>query len=124
MRKKKILIIDDEKTITEVIKFNLEETGLYEARVENKGSLGFAAAKEFKPDLILLDLMMPDTGGDKVAFQLKNSKDTKSIPVILLTAVVTKQEEYASGGVLSGYRVMAKPVDPESLIDAVRKACP
>jgi len=124
MHKKKILIIDDEKTFTEVVKFNLEETGKYVVAVENKGARGFGAAKEFKPDLILLDIMMPDMGGDKVAFQLKNSEDTKNIPVILLTAVVTREEEDTAGGVLSGYHVIAKPIDLEKLIVTVGELCP
>ena len=124
MHKKKILVIDDEETFTEVVKFNLEETGKYEVIVENKGSQGFDAAKKFRPDLILLDIIMPDTVGDKVAFELKNSEDTKNIPVILLTEIVTKEEEAGAGGVLSGYRVMAKPIDLEKLIAAVGEACP
>ena len=123
MHKKKVLIIDDDKTFTEVVRFNLVQTGKYVVVVENKGSRGFDAAKEFRPDLILLDIMMPDMGGDKVAFQLKKCEDTKNIPVILLTAVVTKEEEAVTGGVLSGYRVMAKPVDLEDLIATVGKAC-
>ncbi|MGB2706498.1 MAG: response regulator [Candidatus Omnitrophota bacterium] len=124
MHKKKILVIDDEEAFTEVVKFNLEETGKYEVRVENKGARGFDAAKEFRPDLILLDIIMPGMGGDKVAFQLKNSEDTKNIPVILLTAIVTKEEEAGAGGVLSGYHVIAKPVDLEKLIAAVEELCP
>ncbi len=124
MHKKKILIIDDEETFAEGVKFNLEETGKYVVTVENKGSKGFDAVKKFRPDLILLDLMMPDTGGDKVAFELKNCADTRDIPVILLTAAVTAEEEAEAGGVLSGYRIMAKPVDLEKLIAAVGEACP
>lgn len=119
--KKKVLIIDDEKTFTQLVKFNLEETLKYEVRIENKGQNGFAAAKEFEPDLILLDIMMPDIGGDKVASQLKASENTKNIPIILLTAIVTKEETAAEGDVLGGYPVIAKPVSIEKLIRVVEK---
>ena len=65
MSRKRILVIDDEASFTRNLKLNLEETGEYEVREENKGTEGLTAAREFRPDLILLDVIMPDmAGGD------------------------------------------------------------
>ncbi|MCF7874594.1 MAG: response regulator [Candidatus Omnitrophica bacterium] len=121
MEKKKILIIDDEENFTRLVQLNLEETGRYEVKTVNKGSFGIAAAKEFKPDLILLDILMPDIEGGEVAFQLKNDKDVKNIPIVFLTAVATKEQVEKSSGFIGGHPFIAKPVDAEELIECIEK---
>src|SRR5258706_15639749 len=86
MLPKKILVVDDEVTITRLLKLNLEKTGAYVVREENRGAKAYAAAREFKPDLILLDVMMPDLDGGEVAAQLQADPLMKGIPIIFLTA--------------------------------------
>ncbi len=119
MAKSRILIIDDEESLTELVKMNLEATGRYEVRAENKGSLGLVAARQFKPDLILLDLVMPDMGGGEVSGQLQSDEDTKNIPIVFLTAIMTKDEVSARGGVSSGHQVIPKPVSTEELVKVI-----
>jgi DNA-binding response OmpR family regulator len=121
MEKKKILIVDDEVNFTKLVKLNLEETGRYEVRTENKGRRAFAVAKEFKPDLILLDIVMPDVQGDDVACQLVNDEVTKNIPILFLTAVVTKEEAKIHSGVIGGRPFIAKPVNAKELIESIEK---
>ncbi len=121
MQKKRILIIDDEESFTRLVKLNLEATGKYIVRTENKGSLGLLAAKQFKPDLILLDLIMPDMGGGELSYQLKSDEDTKTIPIVFITAIMTKDEAVARGGIISDHQVIAKPVETEELIDVIEK---
>lgn len=116
MVKKKILIIDDEESFTRVVKLNLEAIGRYEVRIENKGSLGLKAAQEFKPDLIFLDIFMPDEDGSEVALQLKEDYAVKKIPVVFLTAAVRKEEAKASSGVIGGHPFLAKPVTVQELV--------
>ena len=118
MGRKKILIIDDEEFFTKLVKLNLEKTGKYEVRTENKGLRGVDAAKEFKPDLILLDILMPDTEGSEVAAQLKNDAITSNIPVVFLTAVV-KKDELQGGSVIGGHPFVAKPVSTNDLINCI-----
>ena len=118
---RKILIVDDEKTFSELLKFNLESTGKYKVKIENSGLRGFDRVLEYKPDLILLDLMMPDMPGDKIAYQLRNHKDTKNIPIILLTAIITGEETKKHNNVLGNYTVVAKPVDIDKLIAIIDK---
>jgi CheY-like chemotaxis protein len=121
MVKKKILIIDDEKDFTQLVKMNLEATGEYEVQIENKGAAGLDAAKGFRPDLILLDILMPDMEGSEVASQLNEDNDTKSIPVVFLTAIVKENELKDTGGVIGGHRFVAKPVSSDKLIDIIKR---
>ena len=122
MEKKKILIIDDEDAFTKLVKMNLEATEKYEVKVENKGALGFDVARAFKPDLILLDILMPDMEGSEVASQLSGDKDTKSIPVVFLTAMVKESEIKDSDGMIGGRYFAAKPISSNELIAIIERA--
>ncbi len=121
MEKKKILIIDDEEDFCQMIEFNLEDSGKYEVKIETKGKEALAAAKEFKPALIFLDIVMPDVPGDEVAQQLKADEMTKDIPVVFLTALVSGDEVASQDGVIGGNPFIAKPVPIEKLIDCIEK---
>jgi DNA-binding response OmpR family regulator len=121
MEKKRILMIDDEINFTRLIKLNLEATGKYEVRIENEGILGLSAAKEFKPDLILLDMIMPDIMGGEVAEEIKSDDDVKDIPIVLLTAIATKEETESRGGIMGGYPTIAKPVTTDELINFIEE---
>src|SRR6266498_4689477 len=90
--KKRILIIDDEASFARIVKLNLEKTGTFEVRVENKAAYAVPAAREFKPDLILLDVIMPSMDGGDVANQIKRDRNLKGTPIIFLTATVSKRE--------------------------------
>jgi len=120
--KKKILIVDDEKDFTEMIKWNLEATGQYEVRSESKGAKALAAAREFIPHLILLDIIIPDMDGGAILFQLKNDVATKDIPLVFLTAIVTQPEVNSVGKLISGYPSIAKPVSAADLIAYIKNA--
>ena len=101
MEKKRILIIDDEASFTRMVKLNLEKTGAFEVREENKATYALAAAREFKPDVILLDVIMPTMDGGDVAAQIRNDRHLKGTPIIFLTATVS-QSEAGDGGLNSG----------------------
>jgi len=118
-KKKKILVIDDEADFSKLIRLNLEQTGRFEVRTENRGAAALAAAKSFKPDLVLMDVLMPDLMGSEVAAQMKEDDETKDIPVVFLTAVVGKEEVVQRGGVIGGHLFVAKPVDIKQLIDVI-----
>jgi len=119
--KKKILVVDDEKDFTAMIKLNLGERGNYEVKTENKGADALAAARKFKPDLIFLDIIMPDMDGGAVLFQLKGDIMTRDIPVVFLTAIMTESEVVSSDNIVSGYPFLAKPVSVKKLIECVKK---
>ena len=120
--KKRILVVDDEPALTRMVKLNLERTGNYEVRTENQGSMAVPAAKEFKPDLIFLDVMMPDMGGDEVAALLKEDEALSKIKFIFMTAIVTRDETDAMGTSIGGNEFLAKPVRTDELIATIERA--
>lgn len=126
--KKKILVIDDEVSFARMVKLNLEKTGGFEVRVENRAMFALATAREFLPDVILLDVIMPSMDGGDVSKQIKRDRNLKGTPIIFLTATVSKREA-GEGGLNSGGELfLAKPVSVEALIacinDHIRKAEP
>lgn len=120
--KKRILVVDDEPALTRMVKLILEKTGKYEVRTENKGTMAMTAAKEFNPDLIFLDVMMPDMCGDEIAALLKEDEELSKIKFIFMTAIVTKDETGATGSNIGGNVFLAKPVSPEELIATIETA--
>jgi two-component system phosphate regulon response regulator PhoB len=90
MAKEKILIIEDEEDIQELIRYNLKKEGYDNLKVVDTGEKGIRAVSEFMPDVILLDLMLPGMDGLAVCRQLKSNPEMEQIPIIMLTA---KSEE-------------------------------
>ncbi len=119
--KKRILVVDDEPALTRMVKLNLERTGNYEVRTENQGSLAVQAAREFKPDLIFLDVMMPDMTGDEVSAQLKEDEELSQIKFIFMTAIVTKNETESMGSNIGGNEFLAKPVKTDELLATIER---
>ena len=113
--KKRILAVDDEPAFTRMIKLNLERTGRYEVRTENLGRNAIEAAREFRPDLILLDVMMPGVLGSEIAAQLQADPALRAIKFVFLTAVVTKGEALRSSGQFGGQTFVAKPISADDL---------
>ncbi len=120
--KKRILVIDDEVGFTKLLKLNLERTGLYEVREENRGTNGLTATQEFKPDLILLDIIMPDIDGGQVASQIQESKETQGTPILFVTAIVTKVEAATTTGFIGGHPFISKSMDADELLKSVRRS--
>ncbi len=121
MKKKKILIVDDEVSFTDLLKLNLEETGRYEVKAENDGARGFEAVKVFKPDLVLIDIVMPDVTGPDVAKQIQRDETTSKIPIVFLTAMVTKDESTSKEKTIGGHHFIAKPVSPEAILREIEQ---
>lgn len=121
MAKKRILIIDDEPSITRTMKVNLERTGAYTVGTENHAQHALATAREFQPDLILLDVMMPDVSGDEVAAELRSDLGLQDVPVVFLTAIVSPKEtggQYLESG---GQTFVAKPVTLDVLVKCIEE---
>ena len=108
--KKRILVVDDQAANTRLLKLHLEKTNQYEVREENNPKAALAAAEAFQPHLILLDVMMPGVDGGEVAARIQASLKLKDVPIVFLTAAVTKGEVDARGGQLGGFPFLAKPV--------------
>ena len=94
---KRILIVDDEAGFTRLLKLTLEGTKRYIVKEVNDGSQALATARLFRPDLVLLDIVMPKMDGGDVARQITSDPSLKSVKIIFLTAIVS-QKEAGSGG--------------------------
>jgi len=121
---KKILVVDDETSITRLLKLNLEKSGAFFVREENLGANCLTAAREFKPDLILLDVMMPDMDGGDVAAQIKADPLLKGIPIVFLTAGVKAEEVKAHAGMIGGFPYIAKPINAKGVQEVIEKYLP
>jgi CheY-like chemotaxis protein len=119
-KKTEILIIDDEVDFCRFIKLNLESTSKYNVHIAASGKNGIQAAKNSKPDLILLDVFMPEMDGTVVAEHLLEDASTRDIPIIFLTAVATKRDVDGGGGMIGGRHMIAKPVSTDELISTIR----
>lgn len=122
MIKKKILIVDDESDFTDILKLNLEKMEIYEVRGENKADRVLQTAREFVPDLILMDIVMPKFDGGTVKALLEEDEMLRDIPVVFLTAIVTRRElEGDSSGIIAGHPFIAKPASPKVIAATIEK---
>lgn len=121
--KKKILLVDDEESITRTLKLFLDRRGGYEVRTENRGSHAVQVARDFRPDLIVLDIVMPDADGGGIAQDLGDDPELKSLPIIFLSAIIKEKEMGGQGKAIggSGHTYLAKPVEPDVLIDHIQE---
>ena len=113
--------MDDEPTITRLLKLNLERTGDYEVRTENAATGALAAAKEFHPNLILLDVAMPGVDGGVLAQRIQETPKLGRVPIVFLTALATKEEVSKSHGMIGGLPFLAKPVDMAEVQSCIRR---
>jgi CheY-like chemotaxis protein len=116
MSKKRVLLVDDEATFTKLIQRHLEGTGKFEVRTESKATRVLSTAREFQPDVVVLDVIMPDQDGGEVAAVLKADPQLAQVPVIFLTAIVSKEHVQRQGEVIGGQTFLAKPVSIPDLV--------
>jgi CheY-like chemotaxis protein len=119
MDKKRILIVDDEVAPARMLKVNLEQTGRYEARVENWPESAVAAAREFKPHLVLLDILMPGMVGGDVVAAFEADPALKETPIVFLTAAVRPHQVEEHGGIISEHPCLAKPASLEQIVACI-----
>jgi CheY-like chemotaxis protein len=121
--KRRILIVDDDANSTHLVKILLERSGPYVVLEENDPTKADQTAHNFKPDVILLDIIMPKMDGGELATQIEADRELHDTPIIFLTALVTHGE--AKGGLhIQGHPFVAKPISIPELIDAIEKHLP
>jgi len=122
MNKKRVLIIDDEKDMTLMVRLNLRKTGRFEVGDENHAGQALATARAFEPDIILLDVMMPGMDGGDILALLKEDPKLRNVPVIFVTATVLPEEIKSKGGSIGGYPYISKPFEIKALLTAIDDA--
>ena len=121
--KRRVLIVDDDPDSTHLVKILLEKTGNYVVLEENDADQAHQSARNFRPDAILLDIMMPKTDGGEVAAQIEADPELHGTPIIFLTALITEPETRA-GLRIEGHRSLAKPINIPQLIDQIEESVP
>ena len=118
---KKILIVDDEKDTLAVLEKALTAEG-YSIITADNGKDAIMLAKSKQPEIIMLDILMPGMDGAEVAARLKENPETKNIPVIFLTCLLSKKEQgEKEGHVIKGYVFIAKPYSVEELLAQIER---
>ncbi len=110
-----VLVIDDEPQITEIIDTFLTNSG-FEVHVSNVATEGLKLARQLKPDVILLDIMMPDVDGYSLCNDLKNDNDTAAIPVVFLTGK-DRNDDMGRSFKVGGDMFIKKPFSCERLLE-------
>ena len=118
---KKILIVDDDERLTRLLRLNLEETGRFIVREERWAESALSSALAFAPDLVLLDVMMPDMDGGEVAAQIRSHPKLNHVPIVFLTAAAKKTEVNENHGHIGGMPFLAKPIDIDELTACLDK---
>jgi DNA-binding response OmpR family regulator len=113
----RILVVDDDKDIVDIVRYTMSQEN-HEVLEALNGKDGLARAKADKPDLIILDIMMPELDGLTVSTRLAAEPATKDIPVIILTAKGRMREAFVSAPNVQNF--MDKPFEPSALQDEIR----
>ena len=120
MSKTRVLIIDDDVPLTQTMRINLVETGDYDVEIVNDSIQAVKRAREFRPDVILLDVVMPGYDGGDVSAQLQEDPMLRDVPVLIITALVSNDETPEGSPVESGGQTMiAKPIKFDALVAAI-----
>lgn len=118
MAEKTILVVDDEKDLLDLIEYNLKKEGFNVLKAEN-GEEGIERAKEYHPDLVLMDIMMPKMDGMEAVEKMRKDDELKSIPIIFLTARSDEKTE-VEGLNKGGDDYITKPISTTKLISRIK----
>ena len=120
MEPRRVLVVDDEVAFTNLVKLNLEKTGRFTVREVNDPLAALAAAREFRPQIMLLDVIMPGRDGGQVLAELRANEFTH-LPVIFVTATMTQRGLQQRDNEIDGVPFVAKPVEPKKLIKRIEE---
>jgi DNA-binding response OmpR family regulator len=118
MIKTKVFIVDDDVAASRLLALGLEKTGAFEVQVENIATRAPGAARQFRPDVIFLDVCMPGADGGDIAFQIHSDPCLKSTPVIFLTSLVSGRETKTQSE-RGGYEFLPKPASLAKVIACI-----
>ena len=121
--KPRILIIDNNRDFTLSAKLGLERTGRYSVWEENEPARAHQTAQRIRPDLILLDIAMPEIDGGEVAARIESDPTLHRTPIVFLTALVTRAEA-RSGLQIDGHPFLAKPISIPELVEGIERNLP
>ena len=122
MQKAKILAIDDDPVSTRVTKVFLEKVGRYEVQELNVPALALEVARDYRPDLVLLDVTMPGLDGGAVAQQLESEPSLAGVPIVFFTGAFAEEAVAGNHGMWGGMRFLTKPMRPKVMVATLDEA--
>jgi PleD family two-component response regulator len=117
--KRSILLVDDDADSSQMTKMILEKTGLYTVSICNRGSEAFQIIQNTRPELVLLDVVMPDVDGAEIADQIRKDKSLEATRFIFMTSLISP-EEVSESSLIGGHPFIPKPVSAEILLKRVK----
>jgi len=119
--KRRVLLVDDEVGLTSLLRRSLEDFGDYEVRTANSGSAALAVMRQFHPDIVLLDVVMPGMTGRDVAACMRRDPEQATIPIVFVTALPPPDRASGSGapGALDGCLCIEKPLTADEIVTAI-----
>jgi CheY-like chemotaxis protein len=117
--KKKILTVDDDPNITDVIKLTLESTGRYDVSVVNDSKEAIDTIRQLMPDLIILDVLMPPPIGVAIVEEVKRDDALKHLKYVFITSLVSRVDPDKPGEIIGGQAFLSKPINVNQLINFV-----
>lgn len=121
MSTKRILVIDDEEDLNRLMKLSLEAVGDFEVHHESRPQKALEVAREVKPDLMILDLVMPGMDGGELVFRIKDDPELCGLPIIFLTASITTGADDC-GPTLFGYPCLKKPAALDEVVELIEES--
>jgi CheY-like chemotaxis protein len=122
MNKTRVLIVDDHLPVAKLVASQLEKTGAYTVQVESMPNAAVQVAREFKPDVFLLDVEMPGMNGMELSAKLAADATLASIPIIFLTSLVSEDEAGKREMISNGRRYLAKTASVETMSGCISRA--
>lgn len=116
---RKLVMVDDDEDLAALLKLKLEKTGKYDVATTTEGSKAVDLVREVSPDLILLDIDMPDMSGGDVAKLLSEPNDTKDIPILFLSSLVGRSEAIEGSGSIGGHQMASKSGSLRELMEKI-----
>jgi len=124
MSKAKVLIVDDDVTSSRLLGSGLERTGMFEVKVENVATRALGSARQFKPDIIFMDVCMPGEDGTDIAFQVQKDPTLHGTPLVFLTSLISGQEATTQGNERGGREFLPKPASLAKIIACIQRHLP
>ena len=119
--RKRILVVDDDPQMTSTVQHGLEGSGTFTVRAENDPKRVIEAATEFSPDLLLLDVIMPEIDGTEVAAKWKDDVYLRNIPIVFVTGLVTQLERHTGSFICGTRTYLPKPIELGQLIEVIEE---